>query len=201
MHACQCAALAWDSEQFLETALRSLEQNPHPGICQLLVEKLAHTAATPTARNALARLHDPRRFHLPRETAKILAPLRLRLGSEGAEIYGRLRVNGRSARGMRVGLIEEAFWQQLRDSPGALAHRLVIAREEVGRRGAFRLRQVPPGRYLLLVGIPPGRLPQAPFQVAVRDSPGPIVIARGARVVDVGTVRLFMAWAPPTGPI
>ena len=41
MHVCQCEALDWDSDRFLDTALRSLEHNPHPGFCELLVDKFS----------------------------------------------------------------------------------------------------------------------------------------------------------------
>jgi hypothetical protein len=192
MHICQCEALTWNSDRFLEITLRSLEQNPHPGSCQLLIEKLAHCAATPTARAALSRLQDPRWFHLPPGGEREMATLQHGLGPNGADLSGRLLANGFPARGLRVGLINEALWQQMRGAPPALNHRLVVASDGVDETGAFRLRHIPAGRYLLLVAVPPRRHPWAALWTLVQGSPGPIVIASGARTVDVRTIRLIV---------
>src|SRR5205823_6371181 len=142
MHICECEALTWNSDRFLETTLRSLERNPHPGLCQLLIEKLSHCAATPAARAALARLQDPRRFRLPPEGGREMATLERSLGPDGADLSGRLLANGFPAQGLRVGLINEALWQQLRGAPPALNHRLVVASDRVDETGSFRLRRV-----------------------------------------------------------
>jgi hypothetical protein len=193
MHICQCEALTWNSDRFLEITLRSLERNPHPGFCQLLIEKLAHCPATPSARAALARLQDPQRFHLPPGGEREMATLRRSLGPEGADLSGRLLANGFPARGLRVGVINEALWQQLRGEPPALNHRLVVASDGVDETGAFRLRRVPAGRYLLLVAVPPRRHPWAALWTLVQGSPGPITVASAARALDVGTIRLIVS--------
>jgi hypothetical protein len=191
MHVCQCEALDWDSDQFLETTLRSLEVNPHPGFGQLLVEKLAHSAATPTARAALARLQDPRWFHLPATETPGMAALRQRLGPPGGEVTGRLLVARSPVVGLRVGLVDERLWQQFRGNPTTLNHRVVVASSGVDRTGSFRLREIPAGRYLMLVGVPQQRRPWSPSRTTVEGSPGPITVASGGRV-DVGDVRLSL---------
>jgi hypothetical protein len=197
MHVCQCEALAWNSDRFLATTLQGVEHNPHPGFCQLLVEKLAHTAATPTARLALARLHDPRRFHLPRGGELGMIALYRRLLPDGGEVRGRLFADGAPARAMRVGLLDEALWEQLRGSPSALAHRLVVASSSVDDQGVFRLRDIPAGRYLLVVAAPALGRAWSPADTTVRGSPGPIRVPFGGGMVDVGSIRLFLA--PPKG--
>ncbi|HLB76903.1 MAG TPA: hypothetical protein VJO72_07705, partial [Candidatus Dormibacteraeota bacterium] len=197
MHVCECEALDWDSDRLLETTLRSLTYNPHPGFCQLLVEKLAHCAATPKARAALARLQDLRWFHLPAGGEWGLKVLQRRLGPDGAEVRGRLLLNGAPAAGMRMGLVEEALWPQFRGAPRALNHRLVVASNAVDAAGAFRLTWIPAGRYFLLVQMPPLRSFWLPLGIRVQGSPGPITVAPGAREVEVGTVRLFLSAPPP----
>jgi hypothetical protein len=199
MHVCQAEALAWNSDRFLNATLRSLGRNPHPGFCQLLVEKLAHSAATPTARAALARLHDPRQFYVPPGEERGLAALQLRLGPAGGEIRGRLLAIGVPVSELRVGLVNERFWQQLRGVPTALSHRLVVTSAELEENGGFRLRQVPAGRYLLLVGIPTLGEAWAPFRAVVQGSPGPIQVRAGGPSVEVGTIRLLLI-GPPRPP-
>lgn len=196
MHVCQCEALDWDSDRFLKTTLLSLSYNPHPGFCQLLVEKLRHCAATPQARAALARLQDPRWFRLPPDSGRGLAVPRRRLEPAGAEVCGQLLLNGAPAEGVRVGLVEEALWQQLRGAPRALSHRVVLASGTVDASGAFRLEGIPAGRYFLLIRMPAMAGVRLPLGLRVQGSPGPITVAPGARGVEVGRVRLFVL-APP----
>jgi hypothetical protein len=197
MHVCQCEALDWDSDRFLETTLRSLSYNPHPGFCQLLIEKLAHCAATPKARAALARLRDPRWFHLPPGSGWGLAALRRRLEPDGAAVRGRLFLYGASAEGMQVGLVEEPLWQQFRGAPRALNHRLVLASSAVDAAGTFRLDGIPAGRYFLLVRMPAVEGSRLSLGVRAQGSPGLITVAPGAHEVQAGTVRLFVLAPPP----
>jgi hypothetical protein len=121
-----------------------------------------------------------------------MATLRRSLGPDGAAVSGRLLANGFPARGLRVGLIHEALWQQLRGTPPALNHRLVVASDGVNESGAFHLRGIPAGRYLLLVAVPPRRHPWAALWTLVQGSPGPIVIKAGAQAIDTGMVRLVV---------
>lgn len=195
-HVSQCEALSWDSDRYLETTLRSLTRNPYPGFCALLIEKLAHCAATPKARAVLARLQDPRWFHLPLGGRWELRALRRRLEMAGGEIYGRLLTNGRPAGGLRVGVVDEALWRQFRGSPTPLSHRLVETGSTVGADGTFRLRQIPPGRYVLLVMTATAGAPPRPDTIRVQGSPGPIPLAPGPTRVNAGTIRVFMAMPP-----
>lgn len=192
MHVCQCEALGWDSDRFLQLTLRSLAQNPHPGFCQLLIEKLAHCAATPTARAALAQVQDPRWFHFPPDGVSGLISLQRSVEPEGAEVRGRLFANGSPALGLRVGLIDERLWEQFRGVTRALSHRLVVTSSAIDAAGGFRLRHVPAGRYLMLVALPEHRLRRAPRRSLVEGSPGPITVAPGTRGVDIGQVSLFL---------
>jgi hypothetical protein len=196
MHVCQCEALSWDSDRFLDTTLRSLQYNPHPGFCELLVEKLAHTAATPKARRALAQLQDPPSFHLSPGAAWGIWMLRRRLDPEGAVLSGRLWINGRPAAGTRVGLLDENRWQQFNGPTPALNHRLVVAGATVDPNGAFRFEQIPAGRYFLLVMAPlEGSGP--PPAIRAMGSPGPITVHPGMPELRVGDVRLTLI-SPPS---
>src|SRR5262249_35929529 len=112
------------------------------------------------------------------------------------EVRGRLLVNGAPAEGLRVGLVDEALWQQFRGSPPALSHRLVVAGSTVGADGRFRLGQIPPGRYFLLVMAPAAGAPPRPETIRVQGSPGPITLAPGLTGVDAGTIRVIMAMPP-----
>ncbi len=200
MHVCQSEALAWNSDRFLDATLRSLDRNPHPGLCQLLIEKLVHAAATPTARRALLRLQDPRRFHLPPGQMDGLFALQYRLGRDGSEVRGRLLVTGAPVGRPRVGLIDERLWQQFRGAPTALTHRLVVTSSGLQANGAFRLPRVPAGRYFLVVALPAFNQVGAP-RITVQGSPGPILVRPGGRPVPVRTIHLRAGTAPgPAAP-
>jgi hypothetical protein len=67
----------------------------------------------------------------------------------------------------------------------------VEASSAVDAAGRFRLRHVPAGRYLMLVGVPPLGRPWSPFRVLVEGSPGPIAVTSGGQV-SVGVVRLTL---------
>jgi hypothetical protein len=204
MHLRECAALDWLDTRSIEMDLMMLEGAPTPAAARLLLEKLADCRITEDNRRLLHRVTDPALFAWPSQLQQWLGAVHIRFGElekgrayfmnsgmtqaelvrvlggitplTAGTIRGRLTIQGRAPEAVRVGALRFDRWREMAGPVRPHAWRHVTAAVLTDAQGRFEIKNLPEGRYVLVVtggGI--GRIPGEP---AAAPHPGIIHLDR-----------------------
>ena len=222
-HLKNCAYLDWLTTRALELDLNTLEKAPQSLAAQSLREKLVECEVSSANRSVLSAVSDPSRFLPPRRQGNEwlgaahlhfgdlararkylekseLPPDRLRdilsgknLITDGT-IRGSIRVGGPPEKLIRVGLLSENLWPNLRGPCRAADWRAISYSTYTDDQGRFQFRNVASGRYVLIVtGGRIGRIPGLPLAIG---HPGAVQVDRSHPSADVGEIDIRFAPMP-----
>jgi hypothetical protein len=205
-----CWTIDWETTNSLRVQLEMLKRAPSPVVSQRLVERLAECAITPENRRILDEIADPAHYDWPNtEGRRRLGAAYLRFGDpERAREYllranltqeearrvlggvsplasgairGRITLQGKGSRQLRLGLVHEFMWRRLAIGRNRRwifpwQYRHVLLNAYTNDKGEFEFRHLPEGRYVLIMtggGI--GRIRGRPYAVG---HPGAIELNR-----------------------
>jgi len=220
------ASLQWDVLESLRVDYLNLTRCPAPVYVSLFLDKLRDCASTPETRRYADLLADEDRFaFLDADSELLMGDLYARLGEwekaarwyrrggvpesrlrelltervmmRDGRVTGRILVNGRPARGVRVGLVpsravREAFRSAL--GPGLIRPfwlRFLTAVTTTDAQGRFALEHIVAGHYRLILTSSEVRLPPGPQFLPARNAPGDMFIAYGKPHFELGDIDLI----------
>jgi hypothetical protein len=227
-HLKTCTYLDWLSPRSMELDLAMLQAAPNAEAAQSLMEKLAECPITPETRRVLDQFADDTRLrwddadlhqwlgaayarfgeiekarrHLDRASMSREERDRILTGEPlltNGTIRGRMTLAGKPENLMRIGLVRAERWLLMRGIVRPEGWRVVLAATYTNRQGRFEFKNVPEGRYVLVMtGGQIGRLAGRP---TITNNPGAIEISGAARTQDLGSIDVrLQPGRPRPGP-
>jgi hypothetical protein len=227
------ASLAWDSEESLRVDFLNLANCPDPVYMRPFLDKLRTAPANGATLRYADLLADETYFAYPtRDAVMTMGDIYARLGlrDKAERLYrraevppgrlpdllsertmfnrgvvrGEVRLNGKPAAGVRVGLVPafavpEAFRSSI--APGIIRPywlRWVGPKALTNAAGQFRMEDITAGSYRMILSSPAVRALPFSRAVSVENAPGRIFVGFGRKSADVGVIRLRLA--PASGP-